>query len=456
MQPTQWSSSQIKQCKQQTGEAMLSDEHSLFLFGEDFGKIQSNKPIAVCQPSTIQSLQSILHYANQHHLPVVIRGKGLSQSGQALPCEGGITIHLEQFDQVETVKDDSIWVQAYATWSDLLAVTVPQNLAPYIVPYNTQLTVGGVISAGGVGAASFQYGSVVRHVAALEVVTADGQCQVVDEHSPLFHACLAGQGQFGVITRACIKLRPCRQQVKTFSLVYSDQAQWLKDLNLATTVADAIESFCTPAIIGAKVTEKGRVPVAKWLYALHLTIEHDGKAPKLPAIFNPSQIAFSQEESIDAYFHRHDSRFAAMKMLGQWDLHHPWYECFIPQTVLAQSLDVVLASLPLYYANVLQITPLSKTASAGFMKLPDAESVFGVMILTPGVIGALLPSCLSTIEALDKRFLSQGGKRYLSGYLGEEISKAYWQRHYGTDYERWVSLKQQYDPNRVFRSTLYG
>lgn len=458
MQPTPWSSSQIKQCEQQAGEAMLSDEHSLFFYSEDFGKLQSIKPAAVIQPTSLAALQSILRYANHQSLPAVIRGKGLSQGGQALPVSGGITIQLDHFNRVSFVEDNLVWAEANASWADVLSRTLEQQLAPYIVPYNTQLSVGGVISAGGVGAASFKYGSVVRHVEALEVVTADGAVQLVDKSSELFHACLAGQGRFGVITRACIQLRPCKKQVRTFMLLYLDKDQWLQDIQAATTLADSIEAFCSPAMMGARLTDTGRLPFAEWLYVLHVTLEYEDQPPEfdqLSAELSPWKLLHCQDEPIASYYYRHDPRFKAMKLMGQWELPHPWYECFVPKTVLTDSLEGILSALPLYYANVLQVSPIDVSAGAGFFKMPDEVPFFGVMILTPGVISALLPSCLATIDALDKRFLKAGGKRYLSGYLGQGLPNEYWEKHYGADYERWMRLKQEYDPNRVFQSSLY-
>jgi hypothetical protein len=66
MQPIQWNTYHIKQCKKKTRQAMLSDEHSLVLFSEDFGKLTHSKPAAVCVPQTINDLQELIHYAHEH------------------------------------------------------------------------------------------------------------------------------------------------------------------------------------------------------------------------------------------------------------------------------------------------------------------------------------------------------------------------------------------------------
>lgn len=115
--------------------------------------------------------------------------------------------------------------------------TLLRSLIPYVVPNNCNLSVGGVISAGGIGASSFKYGSVTAHVNALNIIQANGELIQVDNQSSLMQACLGGQGRFGLITQACIALRSCCNFVRTF-LVYLDKESWLHDLHLCRTKAD--------------------------------------------------------------------------------------------------------------------------------------------------------------------------------------------------------------------------
>lgn len=39
MQQITWSTLQIKQCEKESGQAMLSDEHALVFYSQDFGKL---------------------------------------------------------------------------------------------------------------------------------------------------------------------------------------------------------------------------------------------------------------------------------------------------------------------------------------------------------------------------------------------------------------------------------
>lgn len=390
---------------------------------------------------------------------MTIRGNGLSQSGQAIPVAGGLSLDLKEFNKVLDREPEAIWVETNSCWADLLAVSLKTGLIPYVLPYNCNLSIGGVISAAGIGASSFKFGPISAHVKALEVILADGEIKIVDEQSPLFKACLSGQGRFAVISKACIRLRPCLKQVKTFFLVYLDKASWLNDLVELKEKADYIEAFCSPSLQGMKLVAGKRKPFAQWLFVIHASVEYENNSPQFTEIFpgvHPWQLIHSQDESIHSYLHRHDPRFEAMKLTGQWELAHPWYECFMTKAMLSDNLDELLAELPIHYASLLQVVPLANLQQTGFFMLPEVRDVYELMILNPGINPVFVPSCLQVIDALDEKFLKQGGKRYLSGYLGTCLRAEYWQRHFGPLYRDWVELKESYDKQNIFRSFLHS
>lgn len=455
-QENDWNLQHIKQCERYIGQSILSDTDTLSVFNADFGGLVHGTPSAVCIPETVIVLEKLMQYADTHRLPVTVRGHGLSQCGQSLAVSGGLLIHMEKMNHILSINNQSIWIEANANWASVLDVTLKEQYVPFVVPYNCQLSIGGVLSLGGIGASSFKSGSAIEHVDALEVLTADGARQQVDKHSSLFHAVLGGQGQFGIITKAALALRACAPQVRTFFLVYLDVKTWLQDLKKFQKCADYIESFCSPAIQGAKLSPKGRTSFAQWLFGLQVSVEYEGEAPELDGICSDSEhwkILHIQDERIGSYLLRHDARFNAMKMTGQWTLKHLWYECFVPMSVLIQHLDELLTSLPLHYATLLQIVPIAQHyETSGFFMLPDAEEIVAVMILNPGLPEPLVESCLEVMRGLDDRFLCQGGKRYLSGFLGFDLTKDYWKNHFNGKYADWLRLKEQYDPKRIFQS----
>lgn len=451
---TPWNTKKIVQYNQEQQQALLFDEQTLAAFSQDFGKLKTTEPAAVYLPENTRAIQQLLSFANQHQLPITIRGNGLSQNGQSLARPGGVTLSMQNFNKVLQLEEDHVWVEANSSWDSVLATTLKKHKAPLVLPYNCNLSVAGVLSAGGVGASSFKYGPIAANVIALEVIDGKGQLQKVDSNSELFHACLGGQGRFGIITKVAIALRPIADRVKTFCLIYDNYQQWLMDIKIVQNQVDYMELFCSPSIQGMKLGEQGPKPLVQWLYGMHLTIEYEDKIPVLPKNLHYWKLIHSQELKIDAFLMRHNPRFESMKQTGLWDLIHPWYECFVPTSLLNTHLAFILEQLPLHYASLVHVVPIAKK-EAGFVQFPDAEDVSAFMILNPGIGEPLKASCLQAIQFLDEFFLSRGGKRYLSGYLGENLNSGYWKNHFGSQYENWISLKQRYDPIGVFCSTLH-
>ncbi|USQ14442.1 FAD-binding protein [Legionella lytica] len=452
----QWNSQHLMQWEKKPEQNILSNEQALVPFGRDFGGLVHSQPAAVCEPQTREALQSLLKYAHEHQLPVTIRGNGMSQNGQSLAAPGGLILNMKHFNQAQEPEHHSIWMEANCTWADLLKHSLPHSLTPYVLPYNCNLSIGGVLSAGGIGASSFKYGSVIAHVRELEVILANGELVHVDRHSPLMQACLGGQGHFGVITKARIALRTCKKSVRTFYLTYLDKESWLHDLHQCQNYADYVESFCTPAIQGAKLIASERTPFAQWLYALHVSIEYDHHAPEFHELsLKPWKVLHTQDETIHSYLHRHDARLNIMKMSGQWELEHPWYECFIPKFPL-NKLEEILDTLPVHYASLVHLIPIVNRKATGFLMLPEEPHIFSFMIINPGLPKVFTPSCVEAIKHLDTLFLPLGGKRYLSGYLGESLKPDYWKNHYGARYSEWLELKKQYDPLHILSSYLFN
>lgn len=457
MSLNQWNTAKIKMCKKITGQALLQDEQTLAAFSQDFGKLIQSHPSAVCAPENIDSLQKLILFASQHKVPITIRGNGLSQSGQSLAQAGGLVLSMHHFNKALAIDEDSVWVEANSTWANLLALSLTQQKAPFILPYNCNLSVAGVLSAGGIGASSFKYGAINAYVKALEVIDGLGVKEIVDSKSLLFNACLSGQGRFGVITKACIQLRPILPRVKTFCFVYANQQQWFLDITRIKEKADYIESFCSPSIQGTQLKEGKRVPMTEWLYGLHVSFEYDEQSPQLQDIIDdlrPWKVISEFDEPISSYLLRHNSRFELMKMLGQWDLYHPWYECYIPERILRKHLPKLLQEMPVNLASFVHVVHIARK-TAGFLMFPEDESVCSLMILNPGVPEPLKESAIQLIQDLDECLLNLGGKRYLSGFIGKELPETYWQTHFGVNYDIWVELKKNFDPIGIFSSVLH-
>src|SRR5260370_12443586 len=187
-------------------------------------------PAAVLRPGSVQDIVAMVRYANQHKLKVAIRGDGYSRYGQT-QAEAGVVIDSRSLNAGRVRTPHSADAQLGAFWSAVADATLPKGLTPRVFPGTclALLTVGGTLSAGGIGNMSPHYGALVDNVTDLDVVTGDGRLvtRSPEHESELFDMVLAGQGQCGVIVRAGLPLVPAPPQFVVHSPTHPDLAPLL-------------------------------------------------------------------------------------------------------------------------------------------------------------------------------------------------------------------------------------
>src|SRR5207248_2783845 len=155
------------------------------------------------RPRSIEDIVRIVRYANEHRLPIAMRGRGHSRYGQA-QVDSGIVIDSQTLNAVGGVSNNTIEVQAGASLERLVRAALDVGFALPVMTSCVMLSVGGFLSAGGQTRGSQRYGAFVDQVVELQVVTGDGRLVTCSEtrERDLFDMVLAGMGQCGIIVRA--------------------------------------------------------------------------------------------------------------------------------------------------------------------------------------------------------------------------------------------------------------
>ena len=180
-------------------------------------------PEAVLHPGSDRDVASMIRWAGERGLKATPRGQGHSVYGRA-QVDNGFVIDMTRLRTIHDIRSDRVVVDAGATWSEVVAATLPQGLVPPVLTDFLELSVGGTLVVGGIGSMTSRHGMQSDNVLALEVVTGTGQMVTCspDSHANLFDAVRAGLGQAAVILRATLKLIPAPQQVRRFLLSYPD------------------------------------------------------------------------------------------------------------------------------------------------------------------------------------------------------------------------------------------
>ena len=311
---------------------VLDDQAACADTSSDFGRMIHRVPGVVVRPGSTQDVAAIIRYARKNSVPVATRGEAHTQSGQATVADG-ILIDLTSLDRILSIDPavPSTDCQAGVKWETLVRQTVPQGLVPPVLTNNLGVTVGGTLSVAGLGVASFRYGAQGDNVTEIEVVTGGGDVVVCSEtkDQEVFDAVRSTLGQFGVITRARLKLRRCKPKTRTYFLLYDDLSALMRDAQAAIEQdrVDDIEATCVPCPQGFRIAGGTKEAFAAWFFPLHLTVEFDPQSPPDDARvlqgLAPYRRTHVEDQEIFGFAARLEPLFAIWKRIGNWAMPHP-------------------------------------------------------------------------------------------------------------------------------------
>jgi cytokinin dehydrogenase len=412
----------------------------------DFGHIVTKSPRAVLRTSSEEDIARVVRFANRHRIKVAMRGQAHAVYGQA-SAECGIAIDSRFFDAIHEVTPAKVVVDAGVRWSTVLAATLAEGLTPPVLTDYIELSVGGVLSVGGLGGAVNRFGWVADNVSEVEVVTGDGRRLVAnrDSNRDLFHSVLGGLGQFGIILKATLDLVPAPAFARIYDLVYPDLGEFLADQRRLATDArfDFLQGQLVPTASGgfAFAIQAGAwytPPAMPDDAALIGDLAHAGATfTDFPYFVWLNRVSFAE---------------AALRELGLWDTPHPWSDLFVPDRHVESYMTSVLSTLTPadLGAGLALFFPFRRArVRAPFVRVPFDRLVwaFDVLRFPFFPTTAEVARLLAQNRALYDEVAAIGGKRYAVGAL--DFSSRDWIEHFGISYVPFLAQKLRYDPRNV-------
>jgi FAD/FMN-containing dehydrogenase len=168
-----------------------------------FQRRVQHRPAVIFPVTSAAEIEEAVRYAIDHDLRIAVQAAG---HGLIEGIDGGVLIATRGFNGVTVDADrKTAWIEAGATWRDVLAATAPYGLAPL----SGSAPGVGAISytlGGGLGLMARRFGYAADHVRRIEVVTADGVRRNAEDDPDLFWALRGAGGNFGVVTGLEIEL----------------------------------------------------------------------------------------------------------------------------------------------------------------------------------------------------------------------------------------------------------
>src|SRR5690349_17471661 len=152
---------------------ILFDRASRGRYSTD-ASIYQLEPIGIVVPRTEEAARGAIAIAAEEGVPLLPRGAGSSQCGQAVGAALMID-HTKYLHRVLEVDGERALVQPGVVLDQLNAALRPQGLwFPIDVSTSAQATLGGMAGNNSCGSRSIAYGNMVHNVLAIDAVTVGG------------------------------------------------------------------------------------------------------------------------------------------------------------------------------------------------------------------------------------------------------------------------------------------
>lgn len=447
---TKFMNSIITDLKHIIAGEITNKESELAAVSQDFGNIIKKQPQIVIRPQNSTDVAQAIKYAAQKGLTISSRAAGRSLSGQSLN-QGGILLDMRNLNQIDDFRPDELWFQGDpgVSWKQVIDTAIPDGVIPPVLTNNFEVTLGGTLSAAGLGLSSFRYGSQADNCLALEVVTGTGDiiwC-TPEENSELFYHVLCGYGQFGIITKVKNRLRKYRPYTRSYFLCYDDLDKLLHDARGLVTEGriDGLVSLFSPCLQGMSRKENQMKPLIQWFYRMQITVEFDD-------INQINDRELLGNLNFYRHIHTEDLTFAQfIQPLGQ--VPHPvntantWIDILLPAYSAQEFISIALERIP----NFLDFRTLpigsfclnSRNHKVPMFPLPDDELIIGLGMY-PTIPKTQVEVVLEQLNFLTDLGFQMGGKRYMATWA--EFDLPQWRSQFGDYWLTVNEIKRKYDP----------
>jgi len=237
-----------------------TDPDSGLHYGRDWTRLYTPNPLAVVLPGSLEQVQALVRYANDHRLALVPSGGRTGLSGAAVACQGEIVVSLERMNRIMDFDpvDRSVTCQA-----GVVTETVQNFAAEHGLYYPIDFAsrgssqIGGNIATNAGGIKVIRYGLTRDWVTGLKVVTGHGDILNLNRGLiknasgyDLRHLFIGSEGTLGIIVEATLKLaRPlCEPVVMVLGVPDLDSVMSLYHVFRNKLALSAFEFFSEPAL----------------------------------------------------------------------------------------------------------------------------------------------------------------------------------------------------------------
>lgn len=195
---------------------LKTDPADLEHYGRDWTRRWTPAPLAIALPGSIEEVQAVVRWANEHRVAVVPSGGRTGLSGGAVAANGELVLSLERMNRV--LEFDA--VDRTLTVQPGIALEAVHNAArehglmyPVDFAARGSCSIGGNIATNAGGIRVIRYGNTREWIAGMKVVSGTGELLefnrgLIKNSSgyDLRHLMIASEGTLGIVVEATLRL----------------------------------------------------------------------------------------------------------------------------------------------------------------------------------------------------------------------------------------------------------
>lgn len=209
---------------------LLTEAADLEHYGRDWTRRWKPSPLAIALPSSVEEVQAILRWANQHGVAVVPSGGRTGLSGGAVAAHGELVLSMQRMNRVLDFNavDRTLTVQPGIVLQHVQDAAREHGLVyPVDFAARGSCSIGGNIATNAGGVRVIRYGNTRDWIAGLKVVTGKGELLELNrglvKNSSGYdfrHLLIGSEGTLGIVVEATLRLTnpPLASQVMLLAL----------------------------------------------------------------------------------------------------------------------------------------------------------------------------------------------------------------------------------------------